>query len=270
MGFLTMPNRFQFKDPSSDFFKGMFLVLVATSCTGPFLGSALAFSLTQGPLTILLIYLAIGFGFGLPYLVLIIKPELLKLPKAGTWLNKIQFFLSIPLALSSLWFLSLLIRDAAPLFLVTVCLIFLPLIVKSVKWIVIPSIVALGLFSIKSSEVTLDKINLQEVKESIKHGRQVLVTITSDWCITCKVNEKLILNNQEIRKKLDQEGVLIIKGDYTKGSSDLTDYIKSHKRSGVPLNVVYGPKAPQGIVLPVLFSEKELFTALEESKNSKQ
>ena len=69
-----------------------------------------------------------------------------------------------------------------------------------------------------------------------------------------------------MKKKLEKAGVLVITGDYTRGSEDLTNYIKSHKRSGVPLNIVYGPKAPEGIVLPVLFSEEELFTALEKSK----
>ena len=87
-----------------------------------------------------------------------------------------------------------------------------------------------------------------------------------DRCITCKVNEKLIFDKSEVRERLDKAGVLIITGDYTSGSEDLTDYIKSHHRSGVPLSIVYGPKAPEGIVLPVLFSEKELFQALEKSK----
>ena len=66
--------------------------------------------------------------------------------------------------------------------------------------------------------------------------------------------------------ELQKYGTVMITGDYTSNSKNITDYIKQHKRSGIPLSVVYGPAAPDGIVLPVIFTKQDLMRAINKAR----
>jgi suppressor for copper-sensitivity B len=268
-GLITIPSKFNFQEPKTDFLKGIFLVLIATPCTAPFLGPALALATTQETRVILLIYLAIGLGFSLPYLLLMIAPYLIKLPKNGNWTIYIKKILAIPFIFSSLWFLFLLSQEDFYLLTISIIIIILPLILHNLRYFLLLIFIIPLLFLLKNSDKKRESIDFNQMHQLIKENKQFLVNITSDWCLTCKVNEEMILKNPEIESKLRKAGVIIIRGDYTRGSKEITNYIKSHKRSGIPLTIVYGPAKPEGILLPVLFSEKDLFTALEKSKGTK-
>lgn len=70
------------------FFKGVFTTILATPCTGPFMGSALAWAFTQTPLTIFLVFMSVGLGMASPYLLVGAFPKLIRfLPKPGPWME---------------------------------------------------------------------------------------------------------------------------------------------------------------------------------------
>ncbi len=54
---------------TGDFLSGCFAALLATPCSAPFLGSAVAFALTLGGVKSLIIFSFIGLGLASPYLI---------------------------------------------------------------------------------------------------------------------------------------------------------------------------------------------------------
>ena len=57
------------------FFKGMFTTVLATPCSGPFLGAVFGYTLTQPAIVTYLIFAAVGLGMGLPYLLVGVFPR---------------------------------------------------------------------------------------------------------------------------------------------------------------------------------------------------
>ena len=106
-------------------------------------------------------------------------------------------------------------------------------------------------------------LNEHAIDEYVKQGKTVFVDVTADWCITCKANKIGVILQDPVYPALQQDNVIVMKGDWTHPSTKITNYLKSHQRFGVPLNVVYGPNAPQGLPLSVLLSSDEIIQAME-------
>jgi thiol:disulfide interchange protein DsbD len=94
------------------FFSGVLTTLVATPCTGPFLGTTLGYaaSLAEQPggkTQAMLIFTVFGLGIAAPYLVLSAMPRLIKLlPKPGDWMETFKKILSFPLLAFVVYFLN--------------------------------------------------------------------------------------------------------------------------------------------------------------------
>jgi len=106
-------------------------------------------------------------------------------------------------------------------------------------------------------------LNENSIDQYVKQGNTVFVDVTADWCITCKANKIGVILQDPVYSELQQESVITMKGDWTKPSDKITHYLKGHQRFGVPLNVVYGPNAPQGLPLSVLLNSDQVMQALE-------
>ena len=254
----------------SDFLHGVFIVLLATPCTAPFLGTAIAFCLTQPAEYIFIVYLSVAIGLATPYLILAIFPGTLKLlPKPGKWMEKFKFIAALPFAGTSLWMLNVLTSQNLILAIMIFLMIFILIARYSFK-ISFVTLIIFGIISvngIKNTEkVRWEKFRIDRISDEVKLGKTVLVNITSDWCITCKVNERMVFSNESILSQLKEKGVVMIIGDYTSNSKPITDYIKKNNRSGIPLSIVYGPAAPDGIVLPVVFTKKDLIDAIDKAR----
>ncbi len=109
----------------------------------------------------------------------------------------------------------------------------------------------------------LKGVSYGEKVSKLTLGNTVFVDVTADWCITCKANKIGVILQDPVYSELQQENVITMKGDWTKPSDKITNYLKSHQRFGVPLNVVYGPNAPQGLPLSVLLNSDDVIRALE-------
>ena len=76
---------------SGHFTQGMFATLLATPCSAPFLGTAVAFALTHDSLSLFSIFTALGLGMSLPYILVIVNPALLNwLPRPGAWMINLR------------------------------------------------------------------------------------------------------------------------------------------------------------------------------------
>ena len=191
------------------------------------------------------------------------------LPKPGGWMERFKFITAIPFALTSAWLLYVLLYQVNSFYAVSLfCfLISLPIIFRRFKLgIILVAILITGSFKLTEGFELNDRIEPQKIHDEIEAEKAVIVNVTAKWCITCKVNDKFIFNNKEIIEKLDAEGVVLAIIDYTNQSDEIDEFIKKNKRSGIPLTIVYGPNAKDGIILPVIFSKDDLFKALEKAK----
>ena len=70
-------------------------------------------------------------------------------------------------------------------------------------------------------------------------GHPVFAFFTADWCLTCKVNERLAIERESTRAAFAAAGVVVLKGDWTRRDPAITRYLGSMGAAGVPLYVWY-------------------------------
>lgn len=267
------------------FVQGMFATLLATPCSAPFLGTAVAFALGASTLEMLMIFTFLGLGMALPWLVFALFPRLVSfMPKPGMWMNKVKLIFGLMMLITTLWLLSLLTPFIGGLSVTIIGLLLstylLYQIGKTQGKNTVIAILAVIVFATSAalligsmttkhwSTPTEDNLAWQPLNEHaidqyVKQGKTVFVDVTADWCITCKANKIGVILQDPVYSALQQDNVITMKGDWTHPSDKITNYLKSHQRFGVPLNVVYGPNAPQGLPLSVLLTSDDVINALE-------
>src|SRR5690606_28980294 len=111
------------------------------------------------------------------------------------------------------------------------------------------------LFSITATpalDTGWEKFELARISAEVDTGHTVMVDVTADWCLTCKANKRFVLESREITEALSAENIIRLQADWTQRDEAIADYLQSFGKYGIPFNVVYGPAAPEGIVLPEL------------------
>ena len=95
------------------FFTGVLAAVVATPCTAPFMGAAIAFAVAQPAAVLLAVLLALGLGLALPFLVLAFWPAAQRwLPRPGAWMETFRQFLAFPMLAAVVWLLWVLAQQA--------------------------------------------------------------------------------------------------------------------------------------------------------------
>lgn len=271
------------------FLQGMFATLLATPCSAPFLGTAIAFALTTGTLNLLAVFTAMGIGLALPYLLIACRPGLLNwLPKPGQWMVTLRRILATLLMLTTLWLISLLKVHldlqwlVALMFTVTSgfsALLLTRLLSVKRRLLIIPSL-CLALFvsliwggfagwlSPSTSDQTLkwQPFSVEAIDHQIAQGKTVFVDITADWCVTCKANKLRVLDRDPVYSALQADNIVLLQGDWSRPSNTINRYLEQNNRFGVPFNKVYGPKALQGINLSVILDHNTVLQALSASQ----
>ena len=97
-------------------------------------------------------------------------------------------------------------------------------------------------------------------------GKLILLDVTADWCITCKANKKFVLEREPVAgmlaELLDDGSLVMLQADWTRPDPRITTLLANHKRFGIPFNIIYGPAAPNGIVLGELLGARMIEQAL--------
>lgn len=273
---------------AGDFGTGMLATLLATPCSAPFLGTAVGFALGAGVPQILAVFTALGFGMALPYFTVALWPKIASsLPKPGSWMIILTRVLGFGMALTALWLgvvLSAQIGKTLALSVGTGMFVLLVQLYARGKNIwprlnaVLMAVVLAGCFSLayiatvphelqpqSGAWVKFDEVALQRY---VREGKTVFVDITADWCLTCKANKRFTLSQKKITERLfEDDRVIAMQGDYTNPDPVLSAYIQKNGRYGIPFNAVYGPKAPEGILLSELLSADAVLEALDEAKS---
>jgi suppressor for copper-sensitivity B len=277
------------------FLTGAFAAFLATPCSAPFVGTALGFALARGPVEILTIFMALGVGMALPYLLVAAQPRLVQmLPRPGRWMDHMRKVLGIGLLVTAIWLLSIMAvhLDTVWLAAMTVLLVAAGLLLALSKgrstWIA-PTLsggLALAVLMIgglaghrpqpengtsietaKLDDAPVAWIDFEPAKLAslVGEGRIMFVDVTADWCLTCKVNKSLVLDQGAVADRLNGADVVAMRADWTKPDASVAAYLASFGRYGIPFNAVYGPAAPQGIALPELLTVSVVLDALKKA-----
>jgi suppressor for copper-sensitivity B len=102
----------------------------------------------------------------------------------------------------------------------------------------------------------------ERIPALVADGHTVFVNVTADWCLTCKVNERLVLSRDPVRRRLAQDTVVAMQGDWTAPDNRIARYLAGFGRYGIPFDAVYGPALPHGEALPELLSAEIVEAAL--------
>lgn len=261
------------------FATGALAAFVATPCTGPFMGAALGAALILPWPAALAVFGGLGLGIALPFLLIGFIPALRRrLPRPGAWMDRLRKILSVPMFLTALalvWVLwrqsgnaGLVIGLVATLVAVTglwligrrqrqgadrAWLIGLPLLVAAVAATALVSPAART-----ASFAYGEPFSEARLAELRAEGRPVFAYFTADWCITCKVNEKAVIETSPVIDALKDGNVAVLIGDWTDGDPVLGRFIEQHNRAGVPLYLWYRPGADAPEVLPQILTQSQL------------
>ena len=274
---------------AGDFVTGAFATLLATPCSAPFLGTAIGFALTTSNAAIFEVFLALGMGMALPYLLIAFFPRMATiLPKPGHWMITLRRILGMALALTGLWLLWVMAAQITPryaaycgLSMVAVMLVLaLGRRLLSV-WITrgliaVIILVAAGLAytgaHLPRAAAEVDQhwqpFSEQKLAADLAEGKTVFLDITADWCLTCKANKQFILSDSALREKLFHTGIVAMQADWTNPDAAIADFLHKYGRYGIPFNAVFGPGAPQGIILPELLRPQLVQDALDKASKS--
>ncbi len=272
------------------FFTGVLATIVATPCTAPFMGVAMGVALTLPAPQALGIFIALGVGLALPYLLLTFVPALRHLlPRPGAWMETFRQFLAFPMYASAAWLVWVLAQQADPMAVLSALLGMVA--IAFVLWLykvrpakgaprILTFLLALATLGFVISTLILphpegmkqkaphvaaldqnwEDFTQERLDALLADGYPVFVNMTAAWCITCKVNEKVALSIDSTRAIFAEKGIRYIKGDWTNQNPEITQYLASHGRSGVPIYVYYGPRdettgqRPDPVILPQLLT----------------
>lgn len=259
---------------TGDFFTGVLAVAVASPCVAPFMGTALAYAFAAPMLAALLVFLALGLGLAAPFLAIGFAPETgLLLPSPGAWTETLKQVLAFPMYLTAVWLVWVLAhqRGADAVGLVLIAAVFLAMTLwwfersrlrgasSRVLVVALASLTAVPLYALTrlspamagaTSEAGVAVYTPEKLAELRKAGTPVFVGMTADWCITCKVNEHVVLETQSFRNLLERTGAVYMKGDWTDVNPAIEAFLKQYHSPGVPLYVVFPKNGAPGTVLP--------------------
>ncbi|MGD0812918.1 MAG: protein-disulfide reductase DsbD domain-containing protein [Verrucomicrobiota bacterium] len=275
------------------FFNGVLATLLATPCTAPFLGVALAFAFTQPPLLTVLVFLAAGLGLAFPFVLLCWNPGLLKLmPKPGAWMEKFKNAMGFPMLATAVWLMwvSSSREDDSlwlGLFLVVLALaawIWGQFVQRGAHRRTLAAVICLLLLGAdywyvlegrlqwrsppqtKMAGIDWKTWSAQAVEDARHSGHPVLVDFTAKSCLTCKLNLASSIEIDRTRAKLRQIGAVAFKADYTQQDPAIAQELRRFNTSGVPLVLVYSKdpgQPPQ--VLPTFLTPAIVLNALDQA-----
>ena len=260
---------------AGSFFTGALAVVVATPCTAPLMAGAVGYALAAPALVTLAVFMALAIGFALPFLLIAYVPALLnKLPKPGPWMVRFKEILAFPMFAAAIWLvwvLSLQAGEDGVLFVLSAMLavglaIWLfkskGMIGRALGVAAVLAAIALP-FTINaastSDTIVAGKVNAEawssaRVAELQAEGRPIFVDFTAAWCVTCKVNEKVVLNKAKTQKLFKDTNTAFLIADWTNKDDVIAAELAKYGRAGVPLYLVYNNKSVSPVILPQVLS----------------
>lgn len=205
----------------TSFLTGLLAVVVASPCTAPFMGAAIGFAITQSTYAIFIVFLGLGLGMSFPFLLMAMFPSVSRLlPRPGSWMVYFKKAMGVMLLVTVIWLLWIFMQ-----------LVQTRNLVNSENWI------------------SLNVENWAKLTENTDKPR--FINFTADWCVTCKVNERLVFSQNSVRAYVSEKEIAMYKVDWTKREDQIARKLAEFGRAGVPLYLFY----PKGSKFPIVISE---------------
>jgi thiol:disulfide interchange protein len=278
---------------AGSFFTGLLAVLVATPCTAPFMGVAVAAGLAAPPAVTVLVFAMMGLGLAAPYVALASIPGLGRLmPRPGRWMEVLKQALAFPMYGAAAWLVWVVNQEAGPGgVLATAAGLVL---VGFAGWVfgvsqaaavqprrigqtmaLVSVLAALAVLSgissvpvggaVEASGTGSETFTPQRLATLRSAGKPVFVNMTAAWCVTCLVNERVAIGTESVRKAFATDDVTYLKGDWTRQDPAITAFLQQNGRDGVPLYVFFPAGGGEPEVLPQILTEGEMLRVLRTS-----
>jgi thiol:disulfide interchange protein len=287
---------------AGSFFTGVLAMVVATPCAAPFLGAAIGFALVQSAMVAFAVFTALGVGLALPYLLLAFQPAWTRLlPKPGAWMELLKQATAVPIFATVIWLVWLFAQLAGATALIGLLTAFLLLGIAG--WVLgrwparLPAtatavvILALGVaapvYAVRTfpaptssgiaAGVATDRTGARSdhtrgwqpftpevVAQYQAQGRPVFVDFTADWCLSCQVNERVVLERPEVLNRLEDGKIALVRADWTRHDEDIERALATLGRSSVPTYALYpGTPGAPARVLPEVLTPNTVLDALK-------
>ena len=282
----------------SAFFTGLLAVVVATPCTAPFMAGALGYALVQPAALALTVFLALGFGLAFPYLLLSLIPSLGRaLPKPGPWMATLRSLLAFPMLATALWLFWIVgrqlgVTSMSVALLAALCLAFalwaFGRSATAMRRPVWQAAAVLGLIACVALSANVkryldapgamadaapsalgglqpERFSPERVRGYIAEGQPAFVYFTADWCVSCKVNERVALATDAVANAFRERGVKVVEADWTAEDPVITEWLEMYDRVGVPLYLYFpqGSSLAKATILPQILLPQIVINALD-------
>lgn len=298
---LNLAGLFEFQTPSiagkmmsksiwqGSFLTGVLAAVIATPCSGPFMAGALGAALVLSPIAAIAVFAGLGLGMALPFVAIAYIPALQRrMPKPGPWMVTFRRLLSLPMFATAIGLAWVLGRQSGSNGM-TIGLILVVAVGAALWWFgvrqkagmngrraLVPAALAVSaalVIDLPEPVMTVPVVSAGDMQQPFdtaqldvlrQQGKPVFLDFTADWCLTCKVNEKVAINTDVTRRAFAKGGVVTMTGDWTKGDKRITQFLAAHGRNSIPFYVYYPPNGePQ--ILPQILSN-DLLVEMSEQK----
>jgi len=222
-----------------DFFAGMLATILATPCSAPFVGTAVAVALSGSMADLFGIFLALGLGLAAPWLLVAARPSLVGfLPRPGAWMARLKQVLALLLVGTMIWLGSVLASLMQPQ------------------------------QAAQSDDAAIWSVwSRQAMDKGLAAGMPVFVDVTADWCVTCKANKALVLDRTPVsttlQKAVSDGRLLLLRADWTRPDKEIAALLASYGRYGIPFNMLLTPDGDADIILGEILTTSSVMSALE-------
>ncbi len=271
---------------TGSFFTGVLAMVVATPCTAPLMGVAVGYALAHSGVISFAVFTALGLGLAAPYLLLAYNPGWTRvLPKPGAWMEVVKQLTAIPIFATVVWLVWLFGQAAGNNALLGLLAAFILLGIAGAvlgRWpgrrgaaVAAGVVVLLGVLlpvgtvralagHVQGKGNDWKPFSAEAVADARSQGKPVLVDFTASWCLSCQVNERVVLDRADVQDRLRRSGVVLLKADWTRHDASIGDALATLGRSGIPTYALYpsAPEAPARL-LPEVLTTGAVYEALD-------
>jgi thiol:disulfide interchange protein DsbD len=268
------------------------------------MGAAIGYALSQSALVTFAVFTALALGLAAPYVALTLQPAWTRLlPKPGAWMEVLRQAVAVPIFITVIWLAWVLTAAYGAGVLFALLSSFLLLAIAgwflgrwpATRWSTVVAalilLVVIGL-AVYDQPSAYDRAEVGAVANMVNNGqiarvdtgwqpwsaeavsryqaegRPVFVDFTASWCLSCQVNERVSLNQPQVKQAFQSANVALLRADWTRHDEAITQALTALGRSGVPAYALYVPGETSPRLLPEVLTPGIVMDAL--SKLPKQ